>query len=77
MLVKATNDVYWGMGLNLGVTTLVLVLGVLSQAPGIAVSTAAFTLGMVAETIYLWWRVNPIQSRLRLAPQPLEMNVTG
>ena len=69
MLVKATNDVYWGMGLNLGVTGLALFLGVLSQAPGIAVSTIAFTLGMVVETIYLWWRVNPVQSRLRLAPQ--------
>jgi hypothetical protein len=69
MLVKATNDVYRGMGLNLGITALALFLGVISQAPGITASTIAFTLGMVAETLYLWWRVNPVQSRLRLAPQ--------
>jgi hypothetical protein len=75
MLVKATGDVYWGMGFNLVVTTLALLLGIWRQAPGTSTAAIAFTLGMLAETLYLWWRVHPVQARLRLAPQPVEMKL--
>lgn len=72
MLVKATGDVYWGMGLNLVITTLVLFLGMWGQMPGTATATVAFTLGMLIETLYLWWRVTPVQTHLRLTLEPVE-----
>jgi hypothetical protein len=75
MLVKATNDVYWGMGLNLVVTGLALFLGVWGQASGIPMAAIAFTLGMLVETFFLWWRVNPVQTRLRVTPKPMEANI--
>lgn len=66
MVAKTTGDIYWGMGVNLIVTGLVLIGGVWQQTPGAAAAAVALTAGMVAEAIYLWWRVKPAQTRLQL-----------
>ncbi len=71
MTAKATGHVYWGMGINLFVTALVVSLGVLWQLPGVPVAAAALTVGMIAEMIYLGWRVRPVQARLQLIPTPI------
>jgi len=71
MVAKATDDIYWGMGVNLIVTGIVLVAGVFWQAPGAPAGAVALSLGMVAEALFLWWRVRPVQARFQLSPNPL------
>jgi len=66
MVAKITGDIYWGMGVNLLATGLGLGTGILWQAPGAPTAAVALSLGMVAEIIYLWWRVKPAQARLRV-----------
>ncbi len=70
MVAKTTGDIYWGMGLNLIVTGLILAAGVLWQVPGALAAAAALTVGMTVEVVYLWWRVRPARARLQLAPEP-------
>jgi len=70
MAGKVTNEVYWGMGLNLGVVALTVGAGVLLEAPGVSAAVVALSLGLIAETIFLWWRVRPVQARMQLAPNP-------
>lgn len=71
MVAKATGEVYWGMGLNLVVTGLVLIVGVSWQASGAPAAALALSIGMGAEAIYLWWRVKPVQARLQVASRPV------
>ena len=71
MTGKATGHVYWGMGLSLLVTVLIVTLGVMWLLPGVPVGAAALTIGLIAEIIYLGWRVRPVQARLQLALNPL------
>jgi hypothetical protein len=71
MIVKTTGDIYWGMGINLIITGLVLIAGVRNQTPGAGTAAVALTAGMLAETIYLWWRVRPVQARLQLVTEPV------
>jgi len=54
---KETDNIYWGMGVNLIFTALVLGIGVLLQAPGAPTAAIALSIGMVAEIVYLKWRV--------------------
>ena len=71
MTAKATGHVYWGMGINLFVTALVVSQGVVWHLPGVPVAAVALTAGMIAEMIYLGWRVRPVQARLQLIPTPI------
>jgi len=68
LVVKFTGSIYWGMGVNLLVTAIALVGGILWQAPGAPAAAVALSLGMLAEIIYLWWRTRPVQTRFQLAP---------
>lgn len=61
---NATTDVYWGMGLDLLVTALGIWVGVMVQAPGAPAAAVAITVGMVAEMLFLWRRVGPVQAKL-------------
>ena len=70
MTGNATGHVYWGMGLNLVVTALVIALGIVWQAPGVPAAAAALTLGMTIELVYLAWRVRPVQMRLQMTLNP-------
>ncbi|MFQ5577356.1 MAG: hypothetical protein ACE5G8_10265 [Anaerolineae bacterium] len=67
---NATGDIYWGMGMNLIITALPLGLGVLWQTGGVPTAAVALSAGLVAEILYLWWRVKPVEARLQFAPQP-------
>ncbi len=71
MAGQATGHVYWGMGLNLVVTVLVLSLGVWWQTRGAPTAAIALTIGMAAELAYLNWRVRPVQAQLQLSAKPL------
>ena len=68
MVTKTTADVYWGMGVNLAATALVLFLGVVLEVPGAPAAAVALSVGMLAEIIFLRWRVKPWAARFRLAP---------
>lgn len=71
MAGQSTGHVYWGMGLNLVVTTLVISLGVWQQTPGAPTAAIALTAGMAAELVYLHWQVRPVQAQLQLSTPPL------
>jgi hypothetical protein len=53
MAGHATGAVYWGMGLNLALTAILVVGGVLLGTPGIATAMIAMTVAYVAEVYYL------------------------
>ena len=53
MATDRTVWIYAGMGISLGVTALVIWIGVLQQWPGTLCCTAAITGGMILETIFL------------------------
>ncbi len=71
MVAKVTGDIYWGMGINLIITGLVLMLGVLNQMPGTPSAAIALSVGTAGEGLYLWWRVKPIQTKSSVIPNPL------
>ncbi len=71
MVAKVTGDIYWGMGINLMATGGALWAGVLWQAPGAPVAAVALSVGMVVEMLFLWWRVQPVQARFKVAPPEL------
>lgn len=73
MAGHVTGQVYWGMGLNLVVTVLVIGLGVWQQTVGAPTAAIALTAGMAAELAYLYWRVRPVQARLQLSTNPLTL----
>ena len=53
LAAHCTNTIYWGMGLNLVVTAVVVVGGVLLQARGAETAVIALTAALVAEIYYL------------------------
>jgi hypothetical protein len=75
MTGKVTSDIYWGMGINLGVVTLAVILGVLWQAPGVPVAAVALSMGLIMETIFLWRRVQPVQAGLQLLAKPMAISI--
>lgn len=52
----ATPDVNWAMALNVLVTVLTLVGGVMLGAPGVPLAALALTLALASESAFLWWR---------------------
>lgn len=60
---KATQAINVGMALNLGVTAVVLIIGVGAKLPGLPTAAVALNLASVAENAYLAWRA-------KLAIQP-------
>jgi hypothetical protein len=60
---KATQAINVGMALNLGVTAVVLIIGVTAKLPGLPTAAVALNLASVTENIYLGWRA-------KLAVQP-------
>lgn len=70
---KATRAINMGMAINLGVTAVLLIIGVAARLPGLPTAALALNLASVAENIYLAWRaqqvVRPVFSLL--GPIPL------
>ena len=50
---RMTTVIYWGMGLNLGLTTLLMIAGVLIQSPSAGTAVTALTAAFLAEVYYL------------------------
>ncbi len=53
MSARRTGVIYWGMGLNLAITTGIVFLGVWMQTPGAVTAVAALTVALIAEVFYL------------------------
>ena len=53
LAAHSTNTIYWGMGLNLVVTAIIVVGGVLMHARGAETAVIALTVALVAEIYYL------------------------
>ena len=49
----ATRSVYWGMGLNLGLTSLAVIAGVFFRTPGVATAMISLTAAYLVEVYYL------------------------
>jgi len=62
---SATSSVYWGMGVNLIVNSLLLWAGVKLHLPGIETAAVAFTCASIAECLYLFHKA-------RTEPLPAE-----
>lgn len=73
---KATKEINRGMGLNLGVTAVILIGGLLLRQPGLPTAALALNLASLAETIYLAWRARVVlpvgQYLLRRVLPPVE-----
>jgi hypothetical protein len=54
---KVTNPVYVAMMINLGTLAVVLVVGVMTNAPGVQLAVIALTVSLIAEGAYLYWSV--------------------
>jgi hypothetical protein len=66
----ATGHVYWGMGVSLVVTTLVILGAVLAQWPGVSSAMFGIACGMGAESAYLAWTSAGVAKRLPEAVSP-------
>ena len=53
LAAHSTNTIYWGMGLNLAVTAVMVVGGVLVNAPGAETAVIALTTAFIVEIYYL------------------------
>ena len=53
MTARATQHVYWGMGIALLTTTTIMFAAVLAAAPGVVSAAIALTAGMILESLYL------------------------
>jgi len=53
MTARATQHVYWGMGIALATTGLGVLAAVLAQAPGVVSCALALAAGMVLESVYI------------------------
>lgn len=53
---RVTRLVNMGMAINLGITALVLVIGLILQMPGLPTAAVALNLAALCEVIYLAWR---------------------
>lgn len=66
MTARATAHVYWGMGIALGTTGVVVLAAVLAQAPGVVSCALALTAGMVLESVYIAARARRALATLNL-----------
>ncbi len=57
---NATQAINWGMAINLGITAVILIIGVLNQLPGLPTAAVALNLASATEVIYLVWRAGRI-----------------
>ncbi|MCP4416570.1 MAG: hypothetical protein GY805_08105, partial [Chloroflexi bacterium] len=55
-----TKDINVGMGINLTITAVVLIIGVINKLPGLPTAAIALNLASVAEVIYLGWRTKRV-----------------
>ena len=62
MAAKETDNIYWGMGVNLVFTALVLGIGVFLQAPGAPTAAVALSVGTVTEIVFLRLKIGPVQA---------------
>jgi hypothetical protein len=53
MSARLTRVIYWGMGINLGLTALIIFVGALAQAAGAETAVVALILSLVVEVFYL------------------------
>ena len=53
MAAHSTKTIYWGMGLNLGVTAIIVAAAALMHAPGAETAVIALTAAFIAEILYL------------------------
>jgi hypothetical protein len=53
MAAHSTKVIYWGMGLNLAATALLIFLGALLKAPGAPAAVVAFTAAFILEILFL------------------------
>ncbi len=72
---RHTKDVNIAMGINLGVTAVVLGIGMVYQAPGLPTAAIALNAAIICEIIYLLWRTHrfvplSLPSWGRLSPSP-------
>ena len=49
----STNAIYWGMGLNLAITAIIVIGGILAHTPGAETAVIALTAALVVEIWYL------------------------
>jgi hypothetical protein len=61
---EATKSIYQAMAINLIVTAVVLIAGIVLEAPGIEMAAIALTVAMLVELAYLGWRTRPVVARL-------------
>jgi hypothetical protein len=54
MAAHSTKVIYWGMGLNLAATALLIFLGALLKAPGAQAAVVAFTAAFLLEIAFLY-----------------------
>ncbi len=57
---NVTQDINWGMAINLGITAVILIIGVVNQLPGLPTAAVALNLASLAEVIYLAWRAGRV-----------------
>jgi len=53
MAAHSTKIIYWGMGLNLAVTAIMVLAGALVHAPGAETAVIGLTAAFIAEVLYL------------------------
>jgi hypothetical protein len=68
---KTTASVYRGMGINLFINSVILIVGVLLQLPGIAVAATALLVAIVVESIYLQRRVAAVSRQAATVSAPM------
>lgn len=57
---QETKDINVGMGINLGITAVLLIIGVANKLPGLPTAAVALNLASGVEVIYLGWRAGRI-----------------
>jgi hypothetical protein len=66
---KATRPINMGMAINLGITAVILIIGVAARFPGLPTAAVALNLASAVENIYLAWRaqlvIQPAYSLLK------------
>ncbi|VAW37019.1 hypothetical protein MNBD_CHLOROFLEXI01-3176, partial [hydrothermal vent metagenome] len=62
LLINAqdTKDINVGMGINLTITAVVLIIGVVNKLPGLPTAAIALNLASAAEVVYLGWRAGRV-----------------
>jgi hypothetical protein len=53
MAAHSTKVIYWGMGLNLAVTAIMVLIGAYVRAPGAQAAVVAFTTAFIIEILFL------------------------